>query len=68
MLRFNIKLVNQAIISVDKDPTVCGALEKITQEFGGIYDVDFAKGGDQNNYVIPERRICEKLVLPSLTG
>ena len=57
----NIKAVDQAILSIDEDRTVCATLEKIGQEYGDSYELAFANGGDQNNDTIPERSICEKV-------
>ena len=42
----NIKAVDHAILSVDKDRTVCATLEKIAGEFGHSHDLAFANGGD----------------------
>ena len=57
----NIKAVDKAILSVDKDRTVSATIEKIWNEYSDVYDLSFANGGDQNNDIIPEREICEKL-------
>jgi cytidyltransferase-like protein len=56
----NIKAVDQSVLSVDEDRTVCATLEKIAKEYGQDYDLAFANVGDQNNDTIPERPICEK--------
>jgi D-beta-D-heptose 7-phosphate kinase/D-beta-D-heptose 1-phosphate adenosyltransferase len=45
----NIKAVDQAILAVDEDGTVCATLEKIVKEYGDSYELAFANGGDQNN-------------------
>ena len=57
----NIKAVDKAILSVDKDRTVCATIEKIVNEYGNEYELAFANGGDQNNQNIPESIICNKL-------
>ncbi|MDC0049657.1 adenylyltransferase/cytidyltransferase family protein [Verrucomicrobia bacterium] len=57
----NIKAVDQAILSIDKDRTVCETLRKIDEEFGEEYDLAFANGGDQDNESIPESSICEEV-------
>ena len=49
-----IKSVNKAILSVDKDRTVCETIKKIVGDFGQKYEFSFANGGDQNNNTIPE--------------
>ena len=55
----NIKSVDKAILSIDKDRTVCKTIEYISKEFGSTYQLAFANGGDQNNEIIPEKDICE---------
>ena len=57
----NIRSVDKAILSVDNDRTVCQTIKLIVQEFGSIYDLAFANGGDQDNTTIPEREICEEM-------
>ena len=64
----NIKAVDQAILSVDKDRTVCATLEKIVNEYGDGFEFAFANGGDQNNETIPERLICEKKGIALIDG
>ena len=64
----NIKAVDHAILSVDKDRTVCATLEKIAQDFGQSHDLTFANGGDQNNDTIPERPICEQMGIALIDG
>ena len=55
----NIKSVDKAILSIDKDRTVCKTIEIISKEFGSTFQLAFANGGDQNNEIIPEKEICE---------
>ena len=57
----NIKAVDEAILSIDKDRTVIKTIEKIWKNHSKKYDLAFANGGDQNNDTIPERAICQKL-------
>ena len=64
----NIKAVDQAILSVDEDRTVCSTLEKIANENDQDYELAFANGGDQNNDTIPERPICEKMGIALIEG
>ena len=64
----NIKAVDQAILSVDEDRTVCSTLEKIANEYGDSHELAFANGGDQNNDTIPERPICEKVGIALIDG
>ena len=55
-----LKVVDEVILSIDKDRTVRSSLEKISNDFGIKYDLFFANGGDQNNDSIPEANICKK--------
>ena len=64
----NIKAVDQAILSVYEDRTVCSTLEKIANEYGDSHELAFANGGDQNNDTIPERPICEKVGIALIDG
>ena len=64
----NIKAVDKAILSVDKDRTVCASLEKISNDYGNTYDLAFANGGDQNNDTIPERSTCERVGIALIDG
>ena len=64
----NIKAVDQAILSIDKDRTVCETLRKIAEEFGEEYDLAFANGGDQDNESIPEGPVCEEVGIVLIDG
>ena len=64
----NIKAVDKALISIDKDRTVCATLEKIANDYNQDYDLAFANGGDQNNDTIPEKSICEKVGIKLIDG
>ena len=64
----NLKAVNQAILSVDENRTVYVTLEKIAKEYGDSFELAIANGGDQNNDTIPERPICEKMVIALIDG
>ena len=64
----SIKGVDKAILSIDKDRTVCETIKKIAQEYGEEYSLAFANGGDQNNDTIPEKPICEQLGVKLLDG
>ena len=59
----NIKAVYQAILKVDEDRTVCATLEKTANDYGDNYELAVANGGDQNNDIMTERLICEKMDL-----
>ena len=67
----NIKMVDHAIISIDKDRTVCESIralnvKAITKD--PKYKIAFANGGDQNNDSIPEAGICRELGVSLIEG
>tara|TARA_B100001173_G_C16027019_1_gene564556 strand:+ start:911 stop:1336 length:426 start_codon:yes stop_codon:yes gene_type:complete len=64
----SIKGVDKAILSIDKDRTVCKTIEKIANEFNEEYELSFANGGDQNNDTIPEKPICKELGVSLIDG
>ena len=64
----NIKAVDQAIISIDKDRTVCASIEAIFETYGDQYQLGFANGGDQENNSIPEAPICKELGIQLIDG
>jgi D-beta-D-heptose 7-phosphate kinase/D-beta-D-heptose 1-phosphate adenosyltransferase len=64
----NIKAVDKAFISIDKDRTVCQTLKKIHNEYAGKYKLTFANGGDQNNDSIPEQSTCNSLGIDLVDG
>jgi glycerol-3-phosphate cytidylyltransferase/D-beta-D-heptose 7-phosphate kinase/D-beta-D-heptose 1-phosphate adenosyltransferase len=63
-----LTVVNQVILSIDQDKTVCATLEKIHQDFSKNFELFFANGGDQNNVSIPEVPICKKVGIGLLDG
>ena len=64
----SIKGVDKAILSIDKDRTVCKTIEKIANQFSEEYELSFANGGDQNNDTIPEKPICKELGVSLIDG
>ena len=64
----NIKSVDKAFLSVDKDRTVCESIRKIKEQYGIYYDLAFANGGDQNNDTIPETPLCKELGVELIDG
>lgn len=64
----SIKGVDKAILSIDKDRTVCETIKKIAQEYGQEFSLAFANGGDQNNDTIPEKPVCEQLGVKLIDG
>ena len=57
----NLKMVDECYLSIDKDRTVINTIELIHNKLNYKYDLYFGNGGDQNNEIIPERDICDKL-------
>ena len=57
----NIKAVDKAVLSLDKDRTVCESIRMLFNRYGEDYDLAFANGGDQNNETIPEVSVCKEL-------
>ena len=53
-----LKIVDKVFLSIDQDRTVCNSIIKIFKEFGGLYELIFANGGDQNKDVCPEVPVC----------
>ena len=64
----SLRVVDEAILSIDTDRTVCATIASIANRYGQDYDLAFANGGDQNNNTIPERPICEKMGIALLDG
>lgn len=50
----SLKMVDKAVLSVDKDKTVCSTLASLKPNI-------FAKGGDSTPENVPERELCDKL-------
>ena len=64
----NIKAVDKAFLSIDKDRTVCASIKEIYQKFHKKYDLGFANGGDQDNNSIPEVPICKEFGIELIDG
>ena len=64
----NIKAVDKAVLSVDKDRTVCKSIRMLFERYGEDYDLAFANGGDQNNETIPEIPVCKELGVELIDG
>ncbi len=56
-----LRIVDKAFISIDKDSSVCNSIKLIFDNYSKKYDLFFANGGDQTNINIPEFEICNKL-------
>jgi len=57
----SLKDVDEVVLSIDKDLTVCRTLEKVNPDI-------FAKGGDRTVGEIPESRMCEELGIDIVDG
>lgn len=64
----NIKSVDNVILSIDKDRTVCASIKYIYDQLSTDYNLAFANGGDQNNNSIPEVPICKELGIELIEG
>ena len=64
----NIKAVDNAILSIDQDRTVCKSIRLLANQYGIDYDLAFANGGDQNNETIPETPVCKELGVSLIDG
>jgi hypothetical protein len=64
----NIKVLDEAIISIDTDRTVCESIRSIFKAYGQEYQLGFANGGDQDNNSIPEAPICNELGIQLIGG
>jgi cytidyltransferase-like protein len=64
----HIKEVDYALLSIDKDRTVCKTLEMLHVQFGETHKLSFANGGDQNNNSIPEVPICQFFGIELIDG
>lgn len=64
----SIKGVDKAILSIDKDRTVCATLKMIAETYSKDYDLAFANGGDQNNDTIPEGPVCKQNNITLIDG
>jgi len=56
-----LKPVDEVVLSIDKDKTVCKSLELVKPDI-------FAKGGDRTLDNIPEVPVCEKLGIKMVFG
>lgn len=57
----SLRFVDEVIVSIDKDLSVCKTLEMLRPDI-------FAKGGDRVIDNIPEKEICEKLGIKIVFG
>ena len=63
-----LRLVDKALISIDKDKTQCETLCFLEKKYGSKYNLFFANGGDQNNNSIPEATVCKEKGIGLIDG
>ena len=64
----SIKGVGLALLSIDNDSTQNETLKHLHNEYGKVWDLYFANGGDQNNDVCPEVPLCKKYGIGLIDG
>ena len=64
----SIKGVGLALLSIDKDTTQNETLKHLHNEYGKVWDLHFANGGDQTNESIPESVICNEIGITLIDG
>ena len=63
-----LKVVDVALLSIDKDKTQCATLKYIGENYGESHQLYFANGGDQDNSSIPETGVCNDLGIRLIDG
>ena len=63
-----LRIVDEAFLSIDEDKSVRLTLEKIHNRFSEKYQIAFANGGDQTNNSIPELEVCKKYGIMLIDG
>ena len=53
--------VDDSMISIDADGSVCDSIRDIHGRYSLFYDIVFANGGDRKDDNIPEYKLCEEL-------
>ena len=64
----NLKSVDEVVLSIDQDRTVCETIRHISEKFGKDCELAFANGGDQSNESSPEAPICNELGINLIDG
>ena len=64
---FALGIVDEVIISVDKDASVSKSLEMVAR-FHELSSLTFCKGGDRNFGEVPEVKTCERLGIEMVDG
>ena len=63
-----LKVVDIALLSMDKDKTQCATLKYIGENYGDTHQLYFANGGDQDNNTIPEVDVCNEYNIRLIDG
>ena len=63
-----LKVVDIALLSMDKDKTQCATLKYIGENYGDTHQLYFANGGDQDNNTIPEVDVCNEFNITLIDG
>ena len=63
-----LKVVDIALLSMDKDKTQCATLKYIGENYGDTHQLYFANGGDQDNSSIPEVDVCNEFNITLIDG
>ena len=64
---FALGIVDEVMISVDEDASVCKSLEMVAR-FHELSSLTFCKGGDRNFGEVPEVKTCERLDIEMVDG
>jgi D-beta-D-heptose 7-phosphate kinase/D-beta-D-heptose 1-phosphate adenosyltransferase len=64
---FHLDMVDEVLMSVDEDKTVCKSLEMVAQ-FKPMAELTFCNGGDRHFGDIPEAKVCSKLNIKMVDG
>ena len=67
----SIKWVDEVILSVDQEVSICGTMENLLKELRADLEVGkiiFAKGGDRFAREVPEGLLCEKYGVEIVDG
>ena len=63
-----LEIVDKVFLSKDKDRSVCLTLRHLYEDYKNKYKIVFANGGDQDNTLIPEAKICRLLGITLIDG
>jgi len=63
-----LRIVDDSLISIDSDATQCMTLQMLAVAHEKQYTLAFANGGDQDNYTIPEKPVCDEYGIELIDG